>query len=335
MKKTRKLSVRRQLKSIYIIPLILAIIALGIGLKLTSHAATNVVAFEAESGALTAGAKTVANSTASGQSAVKFALSSASPSPTATPPVAGTKCPGLVNLKFCDDFDGAAGTAPDSSKWHVLTGSSWGGQCFRDSRDNIATDGQGNMKFTLINKGASQCNDSTGNATSITSGGMDTQGKENFHYGLYEIRAKLACAQSVWGAIWMSTGSGPSWPQSGEIDIYEQFNNQQNVLTQTIHAGNPPYQKGTTFSLTNPLCQDYHVYGMDWRAGSIQFMLDGKPTNKIVQADVAGKPWPFDTYDLRMLLDLQYGGSGWPYPGAYNITQLPSSMLIDYIHIFD
>jgi hypothetical protein len=97
MKKTKKLSVRRQLKSIYIIPLILAVIALGIGIKLISHAATNPVAFEAESGALTAGARNVANSVASGQSAVKFDLVSTTPNPTATP-IAGNGACGITTI---------------------------------------------------------------------------------------------------------------------------------------------------------------------------------------------------------------------------------------------
>lgn len=157
-------------------------------------------------------------------------------------------CATLTGLKFCDDFTGPAGSPPDSSKWRILTGSSWGGQCFRNDRENISLNGQGQLQLTLVDKGTTQCTDGRGYETTVTSGGMDTKGKVYFKYGRFEIRAKLSCAKSVWGAIWMATGSGPEWPKSGEIDFYELFNNKQETIKHTIHAGDPYWNTGATYT---------------------------------------------------------------------------------------
>lgn len=298
----------------------------GIALLVFARASVSTVAIEAENGSKTANIGSINGDTASNGSAIKFAKPSSA---------LGQKCNQLTNLKFCDDFDSAAGTAPDSTKWRILTYSAWGGQCYKDNRQNIAHDGQGNLKMTLIDTGSTQCTTEKGYPTNVTSGAMDTGGKAYFRYGKYEIRAKLSCAQSVWGAIWTASGTGPAWPESGEIDMYEIIGTQTNRLQQTIWAGNPKWHKSTFYTISKPLCQDYHVYGMEWRQGYIQFTLDGVNTNRVTPADAGSNPWPFDTYDQRMIISLEYGGEGYTSQGPYDLTELPSSMLIDYVHVFN
>ncbi len=256
------------------------------------------------------------------------------------------KCSQLSNLKFCDDFDGTTGAAPDSTRWNVFkSGSSWGSQCWTSKPENISTDGRGNLKLTLIDTKTKQCTNWYGDPSTVTSGGMDTQSKFTSKYGKFEIRSKLACAKSVWGAAWLSTGTGPGWPQSGEIDIYEIGYDKQNKLQQTIHAGKSgtdKYSIETYASQAARYCDDYHVYGAEWRPGYIQFTLDGKPTNRVTEADgsadatATGKTtyWPFDSYDLRLLIDLQYGKTG-TWTGTPNLSELPSSMLIDYVRVYN
>lgn len=295
---------------------------------LFSSALTPTQSIEAETGTKV-GVTTITDASASGGSAVRFGAV-----------VQGggenQKCSQLTNLQFCDDFDEAAGTAPNSSRWRVLGGSSWGGQCFKNLRENLATDGQGNLKFTLLNKSTQQCIDSDGYPSNITSGGIDTKDKQYFRYGTFEIRAKLACADSVWGAIWTAVGSGPDWPVGGEIDIYESFNNDGRIKN-SIHAGDPHWQIGkyVTPPAGKRFCEDFHVYGMIWRPGSIKYTIDGLVRNEIKSSEANGRPWPFDTYDQRLLIDLQYGGPGRPNAGNYDVNQLPDSMLIDYVRIYN
>lgn len=290
-----------------------------------TRAAPVAVSSEVETGVIGTNASQVADAQASGGAAVKFSA----------PATSGEqKCGALSGLVFCDDFDAAANTAPDGSKWRILGGSSWGGQCFKNLRENIAHDGQGNLKMTLINKTTTQCTDSDGYPSSVTSGGMDTKDRQYFRYGKFEIRAKLACAQSVWGAIWTSVGTGPDWPEGGEIDIWETFNNDGRIKN-SIHAGNPHWQLGRYINPTStPFCRDYHVYGMIWRQNSIKYTLDGVVRNEYTSADANGKPWPFDTYDQRLIIDLQYGGPGRPNAGDYDVSELPDSMLIDYVRVY-
>ncbi|HEX8390358.1 MAG TPA: glycoside hydrolase family 16 protein [Candidatus Saccharimonadales bacterium] len=311
---------------------------IGVAALVVTRAAVSTASFEAEAGTITGGgAAKVADSSASGGNAVKFASATV---------VGGQKCSQLTNIKFCDDFDGAAGGAPDSTKWSVLsTGSSWGAQCWKNTPNNISTDGTGNLKLTLIDTKTTQCTNSYGSASTVTSGGMDTKSYTT-KFGKFEIRAKLACAKGVWGAIWLSTGTGPSWPQSGEIDIYEMGNDKQNSLKQTIHLGKSSSDK---IQMTNEhpissgrLCDAYHVYGVDWHQGYIDFTFDGVSTNRITEADAAAEQrkqgktvmWPFDDYDQRILLDLQYGKAG-TWTGTPNLAELPSSMLIDYIRVYN
>ncbi|MBC7581881.1 glycoside hydrolase family 16 protein [Aeromicrobium sp.] len=300
---------------------------LGCSLLILATAATPVASIEPEAGTLGSGA-TITNATsASSGKAIKFSAASTGQG--------GNKCADLTNLAFCDDFDTAANTAPDSTKWRILGGSSWGGQCFKNLRENLATDGQGNLKMTLLDKGTNQCTDSNGYPSNITSSGMDTQNKKYFRYGNFEIRAKFACAQSVWGAIWTSVGTGPVWPEGGEIDIYESFHNDGRIKN-SIHAGNPHWTEGRYIDPgTRRFCEDFHTYGLIWRPGSIKYTLDGVVKNQYTTADAAGRPWPFDTYDQRLIIDLQYGGPGRPNAGTYDVSELPSSMLIDYVHIFN
>lgn len=311
-----------------LIVFIIAFAVIGSSFLILTKAATPALGVEPESGTISGSAKLVSDGTASGGSAVQFSAAVVG---------GGQKCADLTNLYFCDDFDSPANTAPDSTKWRILGGSSWGGQCFKNLRENIGTDGQGNLKFTLLNKGTNQCTDSDGYPSNITSGGMDTKDKKYFKYGTFEIRAKLACATSVWGAIWTAVGTGPDWPVGGEIDIYEMFHNDGRVKN-SIHAGDPHWSEGKYISppAGQRFCDDFHVYGIIWRNGSIKYTLDGVVRNEFTKAaDSDGRPWPFDTYDQRLIIDLQYGGPGRPNAGDYDVSELPSSMLIDYVRVYN
>lgn len=327
-------------KTLYITITMLLVGAIGIITLLPIYAATQTVSIEIEKGAVSGSVSMTDDASASGGKAVAFA----------SPDIAdhAKKCSQLSGLKFCDDFDGAQGSAPDSTKWNVFgSGSSWGSQCWKSGSDNISMDGQGKLKLTLINTNSQQCTNSYGDPSTVTSGGMDTKGRFTTKYGKFEIRSKLSCADSTWGSIWLSTGTGPGWPASGEIDIWETGYLRKHQLQSTIHAGTSSsnhYHLPTFYNLPTDehLCDDYHVYGVEWRRGYIQFMFDGKPTNRIAEADAAaaaqkaGKPahWPFDTHDLRLLIDLQYGKSG-IWTGAPNLNQLPSSMFVDYVRIYE
>lgn len=276
-------------------------------------------------------AEVITDNSASGGEATKFASAGTGST--------GTKCANISNLQFCDDFDGAVNTYPDSSKWNIFTsGSSWGSQCWKKDPANISMDGQGNLRQTVVNTGSTQCTNSYGDSSPYTSGGMDTSGKFNMAMGKVEVRAKLSCADGIWGSFWMSTGSGPSWPQSGEIDFYELGYNKMYRLQQTVHVGtsnSDHKQKGQYVDLpTNQRwCDAYHVYGVEKRQNIINFWVDGKIVNKVVPSDFPDYSWPFNTYNNRILIDQQYSKNG-KWSGNINPSQLPATTLIDYIRVY-
>ncbi len=87
-----------------------------------------------------------------------------------------------------------------------------------------------------------------------TSGRVHSQGKGDFLYGRFEVRAKLPRGQGSWAAIWMlpsdpyrySTSCEPgedwqgsescdAWPNSGEIDILEHVGYQMGHVHGTVH----------------------------------------------------------------------------------------------------
>lgn len=301
-------------------------------LLLSVRAASNSAAIQPESGLSSSNIKLVDDPTASNGKAVQFASTTS----------AGT-CSTIANLKFCDDFNGASGQYPDSTKWNVYSsGSSWGSQCWKKDPENISLDGKGNLRQTIVDKGTTQCTNYYGTPSSFTSGAMDTKGKFMPKYGRFEIRAKLACADSVWGAIWLATGTGPAWPRSGEIDIYEITGNRFSKLKQTIFipsVADPSKAKSVSTYVDLPngqrWCDEFHVYGLDWRKDSLQFLVDGAPKARITPSDIpSDATWPFNDYDLKMLIDLQYGQAGM-FTGDPIPSQLPTSMLVDYVRVYN
>ena len=72
-----------------------------------------------------------------------------------------------------------------------------------------------------------------------TSGKMHTANKVGFTYGLLEIKAKMPQGQGTWPALWLLGSSlvhGTSWPQCGEIDIFEGTGAHPYQVQGTIHG---------------------------------------------------------------------------------------------------
>ena len=126
------------------------------------------------------------------------------------------------HLVWSDEFNGAANTPPDPTKWNFdLGGGGWGNgeqEVYTNSVNNAFQDGKGNLVIRAIK-------DAGGNFTSarlLT--GIDNASDAvnlNWQYGKIEARIKLPFGPGVWPAFWMlgSNYSTVSWPDCGEIDI--------------------------------------------------------------------------------------------------------------------
>jgi beta-glucanase (GH16 family) len=253
----------------------------------------------------------------------------------------------IWKLAWSDEFNGPAGSAPDSSKWTYDLGNNngWGNgelefYCAPTSNTspcstsspNIRMDGNGNLTIQAIK---------TASGT-WTSGRMKTEGLAQFQYGRIEARMKLPVGAGLWPAFWMlGTNIGTAgWPTCGEQDIMEWVPQYTPTTTSsTVHG--PGYSGaggiGAKFTFPNGGRTDdagFHTYGLLWSPNKIQFYRDDwtKPFFTVTPANIpAGTQWVYN-HPFFLLLNLAVGGG---FPGPPNAaTPSPATVLVDYVRVY-
>jgi beta-glucanase (GH16 family) len=233
---------------------------------------------------------------------------------------------------WSQEFDGAAGSAPDRSVWTNETGGGgWGNnelENYTDSRDNSALDGNGNLVIT-----AKRAADG-----SYTSARLSTQGKYTPQYGRIEARIQIPRGQGIWPAFWMLGSDLPQagWPQSGEVDIMENVGYEPATVHGTVHGPGYSGGQGITSSYVHPqgwsFADTFHTFAVDWKPGSITWSVDGVDYKTVTTADTNGNPWVFDK-PFFIVLNLAVGGN-WP-GNPDGTTQFPQQMKVDYVRVID
>jgi beta-glucanase (GH16 family) len=233
-------------------------------------------------------------------------------------------------LAWSDEFDGAPGSPPDSSKWvYDLGASGWGNhelENYTDNRGNSYLDGQGHLVIQALQAEPGK----------FTSARLKTKGKFSFTYGRIEARIQIPYGQGVWPAFWMlGDRAGQGWPDNGEIDIMENIGREPTIVHGTVHG--PGYSNSHGISKDFKLekgrfADDFHVYAVDWAPESIEFFVDGTRYHTVTPASLpSGKKWVYD-HPFYVLLNVAIGGD-WPgKPDAS--TQFPQRMLIDYVRVY-
>ncbi len=256
----------------------------------------------------------------------------AAPSPHADADVGG--------LTWSDEFNGAAGTAPDSTKWkHDIGGSGWGNnelEYYTDSTRNAAMDGNGNLVITARKENPAnyQCHYGT---CEYTSARLLTAGKFDQAYGRFEARIKIPRGQGLWPAFWMLGNDIGSvgWPNSGEIDIMENIGKEPGTVHGTIHGPGYSGGGGLTGAYTLPngqaFADAFHTFTVDWAPDSVTWYVDGVQYSRKTPADAGGNKWVFD-HPFFMLLNVAVGGY-WP-GNPDGSTSFPQSMTIDYVRVY-
>jgi beta-glucanase (GH16 family) len=246
----------------------------------------------------------------------------------------------LGPLVWADDFNGAAGTAPDGSKWgHDIGGSGWGNnelEYYTSSTSNAAMDGQGHLVITARRENPAGYGCWYGSCT-YTSARLNTSGKFSQQYGHIEASIKMPRGQGIWPAFWAlgdNIGS-VGWPNSGEMDIMETIGSTTGTNHGSMHG--PGYSGGSpltgTYTLPNgqSLADAFHTYAIDWSPNLVSFSVDGNVYETHTPADTNGNPWVFN-HPFFLILNVAVGGN---WPGSPNgSTVFPQQMLIDYIHVY-
>jgi beta-glucanase (GH16 family) len=241
-------------------------------------------------------------------------------------------------LVFSDEFTGDAGALPNSAKWSFDVGANgWGNeelQAYTPRAHNAALDGQGDLVLSARAETTSTAGFPT---RGYTSARLQTLGKFQFTYGLVEARILVPSGQGLLPQFWMLGADAyktNGWPKCGEIDAMEVLGSKPNAVAGTIHGpwAWAPHGVGAAKYAPTPLSTGFHVYGVQWSANQISFLLDGVVYETITPARLrSGSDWPFRRPNF-LLLDLAVGGR---WPGAPTAsTSFPANMLVDWVHVW-
>ncbi len=260
---------------------------------------------------------------------------------------------------WSDEFNGAAGQAPDPTHWTYDTGShnEFGNQGWGDHevetycapvganphgcdprRPNAFLDGSGHLVLRAERNADGDW----------TSARLTTRGLKDFEYGRIEARMKLPVGTGLWPSFWMlgSNFLTTGWPASGSFTIVENVALTQRTngigptrIRATLHGpryygGNGPWRD---FQFPNGARVDdgnFHTYGIIWSPGMMQFYVDDPANIFFVQnaSDLPeGGQWVFD-HPFFLVMNLAVGGD-WPgNPDA--TTPNPAEMLVDYVRVY-
>lgn len=241
-------------------------------------------------------------------------------------------------LAFGDEFNTANFTQPNETHW---SRSGWAHPTWKRftaqtkaGQEKTGWIEDGKLVLRCVkNEFADEKRGDNGSKLEMISGAIESANKVTFTYGKVEGRLKTTAHSGNFPAFWMmpneSTYGG--WPSSGEIDIFEQINN-ENTSYHTIHShwangaadgglgnsGKP--QKGGTSATTTG---EYHVYGLEWTEDILKWFVDGKQVfsyaKSTTQDDLDKLQWPFDK-PFYLILNQSVGNGGWASNPDLNFT---------------
>ena len=249
--------------------------------------------------------------------------------------------PKEYKLMWSDEFNGAAGTAVDSTKWDFQEGdgvafknAGWGNneeQWYLKKQATVV--GDGNLQIDATRNGASQYKCYYGTCKWVSSK-LVTYKKVGFLYGRFEARVKGSLGQGVWPAFWLlgANIADRPWPGCGEIDIMELKGQNPDTVWGTVHGPNGSI--GTTTTLDTDLT-GWHTYAIDWTPTSITWYVDGVQYHKVTKTEYVGSSapavWVFD-HEFYIILNLAMGGNF--VGGPTDETVDSANLTFDYVRYY-
>lgn len=234
-------------------------------------------------------------------------------------------------LVWNDEFNGADGTEADMvTRWNntpSYSGVAW--NRYRANRADLRCQRNGSLILTAKeNDGL----DPTETRPWIT-GAIQSSSKFAFTYGYTEARVRCPWQAGSFPAYWMmpQNSKGVSWPDCGEIDIWEQANPNGRAW-HTIHG---PWNNGGSGGITaNAYAVDYgqwHTFGLEWTPDYLEWFCDGISRFKIEKnSSRIGGTWPFDD-DFYIILNQSVGNGGFagnPVDGTVYTLE------VDYVRVY-
>jgi beta-glucanase (GH16 family) len=249
--------------------------------------------------------------------------------------------PKQYTLMWSDEFNGAAGSAVDSTKWDFQEGdgvafknAGWGNneeQWYLKKQATVV--GDGNLAIDASRNGAGQYKCYYGTCKWVSSK-LVTYKKVGFLYGRFEARVKGSLGQGVWPAFWLlgANIADRPWPGCGEIDIMELKGQNPDTVWGTVHGPNGSI--GTTTTLDTDLT-GWHTYAIDWTPTSITWYVDGVQYHKVTKTEYVGSSapavWVFD-HEFYIILNLAMGGNF--VGGPTDETVDSANLTFDYVRYY-
>lgn len=240
-------------------------------------------------------------------------------------------------LAWSDEFNGADGSLPDTSKWSIETGGNgWGNQeleYYTGRPKNIDVE-HGHLVITARRE------DYTGKdgvSRHFTSARIKTQGRFAQVYGRFEARIRIPYGQGIWPAFWMLGNDidQVGWPSCGEIDIMENIGREPSTVHGTVHGPGYSGDKGIGARFTLPgirFADQYHLFAVEWEPNVIRFYVDKHLYATRTPAELPkGTRWVF-SQPFFLILNVAVGGD-WPGNPDSSAT-FPQRMLVDYVRVY-
>lgn len=223
----------------------------------------------------------------------------------------------VSGLLFGDEFNGPAGSEPNSTQWGAKSFQSSGSLANWNGWNNISENGSGDLVITAVKQ-------STGRWTT----GWLT-GKVGYSGPRYvEGRAKVACGTGAWnGATW--EWDYPYGAGGLEIDEAEVLGRQ--ASTWQIHLHNwtvsPQKSAGGPVSTGQALCSAFHTYGAAVYSDHVDFYLDGVKRGTLTASQIGLT----SLTAFKDVVNTSLNMGGW---GGTPTVSGPVSSLVDYIHVY-
>jgi len=235
-----------------------------------------------------------------------------------------------------DEFNLAAGSAPDSKVWapengdgtKTAAGVGWGNKERQYYIPSLAkVNSAGELIIDATTAGANEYNCYYKTPCEWISSKYITKGKLGFKYGRVEARIKGPVGEGTWGAFWMLGADidDRRWPWCGEIDVTELLGKTPNLSYGYLHGLiSDAAGRGTSVDMPNGFANEYHTYAIDWLPDQIDWYLDGVLYGSQPKLD---KDWVFD-HEFYLIMNLAMGGNfGGPIETGLN----QAKMTIDWI----
>ena len=235
---------------------------------------------------------------------------------------------------WSDEFNGAAGSTPDSTIWAPENGDGvafgnrgWGNSERQWYKAELSTtDGDGSLTVRATKTGASAQHCYYGDCEWFSSKYV-TKGKVGFKYGRIEARIKGAPGNGTWNAFW-SLGSDIDtklWPSCGEIDFVELIGRQPvDVLGYSHGLVSWGAGRGSTTQLSSDWSAGYHTYAVDWLPDQLAWYVDGELYGVVDKYD---RDWRYD-HEFYLIFNLAMGGN---LGGAIDPAMSQTDMKIDWV----